>query len=175
MSCHCCLTLADCCVASCHAAAYHPPVPVPLLILVADAPLSWSLFHIVVSSSARDPLRPFQNPPRLQTADWWGKGIAESCRGGDCHHRCCPRRVCILPPPPRTLSLSSSSASWLWGEGWLPGGGGAIQPPVIAAFLAYVVVIVLPPRRLSLRCLLCCAPAGLPALPPPSCTTRIIG
>jgi hypothetical protein len=128
-SCHPCLTLANCCVASRHAAAYHPPLPAPLLILVADAPLSWLLFHIIVPSSARDPLRPFPHPPRLQTADWRGKGIVKSRQGGDRHHRCCPRRVCILPPPPRTPSSSSSLASWLRGEGWPPGGGGQCNRP----------------------------------------------
>ena len=71
------------------------------------------------------------------------------------------------PPPPQTPSSSSSSASWLRGGGMAAGGGGTMQPPIIAAFLAYVIVIVPPPCRSNPRCLSCCAPAGLPALPSP--------
>jgi hypothetical protein len=165
MSCHCCLTLADCRVASCHAAAYHPPVPAPLLISVVNAPCLWLLFHIVVSSSTRDPLRPFPHPPRLQTADWQGKGIAESCRGAIVIIVVVLDGSASSPPPkpccchhPRPLGCRGRNGCR---------GGGMMQPPVVAAFLAYIVFIVLPQCRLNPCHLLCCAPAGLPALPPP--------
>ncbi len=124
MSCHRCLTLADCCVASCHAAAYHPLVPAPLLILVADAPLSWSLFHIVVLSLARDPPRPFLHPPWLQTADRQGKALLNPIRAAIVIIVVVLDGSASSPPPTRTSSSSSSLASWLPGVGWPPGGGG---------------------------------------------------
>jgi hypothetical protein len=123
MSCHPCLTLADCHVTSCLPAAYHPPVPAPLLILVANAPLSWLLFHIVISSSVRDLLRPFPHPP--PAADGWlvGERHRQILSGRRSSSSLSSLTGLHPPPPPQTPLLSSSSASWLQGEGWPPGVG----------------------------------------------------
>ncbi len=58
---------------------------------VADAPLSRSLFHIVVPSSARDPPRPFPHPPPA----------ADGRSAGERHRR--------IPSGRRSSSSSSSS------------------------------------------------------------------
>ncbi len=139
-------------------------MPAPLLISVANTPLSWLLFHIVVSSSARDPLRPFPHPPRLQTANWQGKGIAESCWGAIVIIAVVLDESASPPPPPNPVVVVVLGLL-VAGDGRR--GGGTMQLPVVAAFSAYIVVIVLPPCRLNPRHLSCCTPAGLPALPPP--------
>jgi hypothetical protein len=135
------------------------------VLAVANRPLSWLLFHIIVPSSVRDPPRPFPHPPGCRRPIGGGKALPNPVR----------EAIVIIVV---VLDGSASSPSpelhchhhpWPLGCGGRDGcrGGGMMQPPIVAAFSAYVVVIVLPLRWLNPRCSSCCAPAGLPALPPP--------